>query len=142
VPGRIHLQTTVPERHVVAGDQAMLISLTRIAKGTTYTKLASNCYFGGSVVRWHGAFKDFITHMYETFFHKISGMSLEDWTLKGHIDSFRQILHSKLARTPTYVDIAAHEALGYQHITCVEVTLESFQPRSLLDQKTHTVIYF
>ena len=58
----------------------MIISLTRITKGTTYTNLASDCYFGGSVVHWHGDFKDFITNMYETFFHKISGMSLEDGT--------------------------------------------------------------
>ena len=104
----------------------MIISLTRIAKGTTCTNLVSDCYFLVSVLRWHGAFKDFITHMYETFFHKISGMSLKDWTSKGHIDSFRQILHRKLTRTPTAVDIAACEALGYQHITCVEVPLESF----------------
>ena len=120
----------------------MIISLTRITKGTTCTDLVSDCYFLGGVLHWHGAFKDFITHMYETFFHKISGMSLEDWTLKGHINSFRQILHRKLARTPTYFDIVANEALGYQDITCVEVPLESFRPWSLLDQKTHTVIYF
>jgi hypothetical protein len=66
------------QRYRFSGEELLIVCLTRIATGDPWTRLIPS-HFGGNARRWSIAFRWFINHIYITFYHKISGRSIEGW---------------------------------------------------------------
>ena len=63
--------------------------------------------FGGNHDFWGGAFKEFIDHIYYTFYHKISGDSMRNYTKKKY-QEFAGLIFNK-------VTIASKDLFEYEN---------------------------
>ncbi len=98
----LHLHWRIPERlqapnsrHQFDGEACFIICLFHMVKGTTFIDMSQQ-YFGGNprYMSWmHAAMID---HLYNTFYHKISGGSLEQW-IPSHLDQCRRLIHAKVS---------------------------------------------
>jgi hypothetical protein len=79
---RIPPRFTVHKTHHFDGEFILLLSLTYLASAENMKSLAYK--FGGNHDFWGGAFKEFIDHIYYTFYHKISGDSLRIYSKKKY----------------------------------------------------------
>ena len=78
---RIPPRFTVHKTHHFKGEFILLLSLTYLASAEDMKSLVYK--FGGNHDFWGGAFKEFIDHIYYTFYHKISGDSMRNYTKKN-----------------------------------------------------------
>jgi hypothetical protein len=89
-----------PTRCVFTGEEVLIVCLTRIATGDAFYDFIP-AKFGGSAAKWSYAFKWFIDHVFLTFYHKITGNSMLQWS--GYIDSFRTLIANKVAEVPVSI---------------------------------------
>ena len=59
--------------------------------------------FGRSSDDWHGLLAFFIDNIYSTFYHKITGNSLQMWTDSDTVDNFREVIWRKTRVSPCSV---------------------------------------
>jgi hypothetical protein len=79
---RIPPHFTVHKTHYFQGEFIFLLSLTYLASAENLKSLAYK--FGGNHDFWGGAFKEFIDHVYSTFYHKISGDSMRMYSTQKY----------------------------------------------------------
>ena len=82
----------LPCRNRFKTETIFIVSLTKIATGVPWVGLIRH-WFGGNPDHWCYAFAWFIDHLFVTFFHKISGGSMNQWM--GNIHDFRKTIHEK-----------------------------------------------
>jgi hypothetical protein len=87
-------------RWVFTGEEVLIVCLTRIATGDAFYDFIPS-KFGGAAPKWSDAFKWFIEHVFHTFYHKITGNSMLQWT--DHINFFRSVIANKVAEVPVSV---------------------------------------
>ena len=80
-PGNIRIA-----KHVFTSEEIFLFTLTWIARGETFVSMRDD--FGGDSNSYGYMVGFFIEHVFETFYHKISGDSMRMW--KDDIDEFRE----------------------------------------------------
>ena len=80
------------DRHGFTGEEAMLVYFHYIRTGTPFTRMAS--IFGGDPRRYTYYTRAITKHIYNHFYHKISGDSMQQWL--PFIGDFRQAIHDKL----------------------------------------------
>jgi hypothetical protein len=83
------------QRHRFTSEEILIVCLAKIATGIPWTRLIPD-NFGGDVRRWSWGFRWFINHLFVTFYHKISGRSIEIWL--DHIYEFKQAILDHLAQ--------------------------------------------
>jgi hypothetical protein len=112
-------------QHVFTGEEVLLVCLTCIATGDAFYDFIP-AKFGGSTPKWSIAFKWFIDHVFITFYHKITGNSMLQWT--GHIDSFQSVIAKKVAEVPVSVwrRVNGIETILTYAVTCDVATFHIF----------------
>ena len=85
VPREFHMEG----RYTFEAEECMLLYLTDIRKGEPYTELAKKT-FGGDPREFTYMVRAFTNHLYETFYHRISGNSMAYWI--PHINEFRHAI--------------------------------------------------
>jgi hypothetical protein len=129
---RLLLHLRMPERlpavagqYIFTGEEVLLVCLTRIATGNNFYDFIP-CKFGGSAAKWSIAFKWFIDHLFLTFYHKITGNSMLQWT--GHIIFFRSVIANKVAEVPVSIRriVNGIETTLTYSVTCDIATFRSF----------------
>jgi len=68
---------TARNRYVFTGEEMLIICLTRLATGLSWTQLSKDV-FGGNPRRWSPLFHRFVDFLFVDFYHKISGRSNRD----------------------------------------------------------------
>ncbi len=106
---RIPQVIIIPNHHRFTGEEVLIISLARLATGDPWTRLIPG-NFGGNVRRWSAAFRWFIEHIFITFYHKISGSSIEMWI--ADIFNFKQAILDRLAQPAHPIEIEYFEEEG------------------------------
>ena len=110
----------------------MLLYLTDLRKGDPYTRLARYTY-GGDPREFTYMTRAFTNHLYETFYHKISGNSMEYWI--PYINEFRRAIWRRLVSgnvtTTEYDEFEAEERETTRHY--VDVPFENFRIFGFLD---------
>ena len=81
---RIPPRFTVHETHHFSGEFALILSLTYLASAENLKSLTYK--FGGNHDFWGLVFKEFIEHVYSTFYNKITGDSLNFYSEKNYRD--------------------------------------------------------
>ena len=76
--------------YVWHGEEILLISLTRFALGENYSTMEDK--FGGNSARYPAAFWWFTRYTCKTFFHKISGDSMNMW-VENNLEEYRRVIH-------------------------------------------------
>jgi len=89
---------TTRNRYVFTGEEVLIVCLTRVATGMSWTQLSKDV-FGGNPRRWSPAFSWFVDFLFVNFYHKISGRSIEMWL--DELDNFKQAILNRLAQ-PTH----------------------------------------
>lgn len=88
---RVPNQFRSPHRHVFSGEECFMIYLYHLMTGTPFTKMADGI-FGGNPRYFTYMFNAMNDHLYTTFYHKISGISLECW-LPRNVHRFRRLVY-------------------------------------------------
>lgn len=78
-------------RHVFTGEECFLVYLFHLFRGTPFTEMARH-KFGGNPRYFTYMFNAMNDHLYVTFYHKISGVSLREW-LPDDVHHFRQLVY-------------------------------------------------
>ena len=78
------------------GEECFLIYLYHAIKGSPFTEMA-RFVFGGDPRRLSEANSLFIEHVYNKFYHKISGKSLQQW-LPSHLHLCRRLIYDDVMR--------------------------------------------
>ena len=81
-------------RHRFDGEACFIIFLYHMIKGSPFTEMS--VIFGGDPRKMSPMFEAMVDHMYETFYNKISGTSLDQW-IPEHLDLCRELIHNALA---------------------------------------------
>ena len=103
---RLPQKITVSRRqYSFTGEELLIISLARIAIGDPWYIIIPNS-FGGGLSRGSEGFEWFINCLYETFYHKISGNSMNDWM--DDMDEFRTVIHRKVTDLPCELETWAY----------------------------------
>jgi hypothetical protein len=88
------LHWRIPDRIVTngrctfTGEEMLTVCLSKTATGLSWTQLCKDT-FGGDPRQWSPGFKWFINHLFVTFYHKISGHSIEMWL--GELDNSNKL---------------------------------------------------
>jgi len=98
---RLHLHWRIPISFTnqggngmhMNGEECFLLYLCFIRKGEPYTTMAQ-LRFGGDPRRFSFAIHAIVQHLYDTFYHKISGNSMQQWLPSIH--AFRYAIWEKL----------------------------------------------
>ena len=85
-------------RHTYEGEECFLIFLYHLERGIPFTTMAGERAFGGDPRDMSKMFAAMVDHLYETFYHKISGTSLEQW-LPHRLRDCRRLIHNRLVDT-------------------------------------------
>ena len=86
---------TARNRYVFTGEEMLIVCLTRLATGWSWTQLSKDV-FGGNPRRWSPLFHWFVDFLFVNFYHKISGRSIEMWL--DQLDEFKQAILNRLAQ--------------------------------------------
>ena len=85
------------------------LPLFHMVKGTTFIDMSQR-YFGGNNPRYMSLMHEaMINHLYETFYYKISGKSLDQW-IPTCLEQCRRLIHTKLQN-----EIDTHEVTKWCH---------------------------
>jgi hypothetical protein len=86
--------------------------------------------FGGEVRSWSFPFHWFADHLFVTFFHKISGWSIEGWI--GHMDVFNRLILGCLAKPAHPFEVEFDNQLAHpQYI--IECPIDSWRVFGFID---------
>jgi hypothetical protein len=97
----LYLHWRVPDEfhegghYTFEGEECMLVFLADLRKGQPFTWMAKYV-FGGDPREYTFMVRAFTNHLYETFYHKISGNSMEYWI--PHVHDFRRAIWNRLVR--------------------------------------------
>ena len=129
---RIPDQFRSPNRHIFSGEECFIIFLYHIMNGTPFTNMARQ-EFGGDPRYFTYMWNAMNDHLYETFYHKISGTSLSQW-VPHQVNHFRRLIHSALqdgaierTRRDDNGDVAEQEIIR------LDFLLETFRIIGFLD---------
>ena len=93
VPNLLRVVESGRYAYFVTGEEAMLIYINRLMHGNRFRCMMA--VFGGDGVRRYGfIIRSFVDHLYDNFYHKISGNSLAMYV--EHVDTFRHAIWSAL----------------------------------------------
>jgi hypothetical protein len=106
IPDRI----VTNNRYSFTGEEILVVCLSKIATGLSWTQLCKDT-FGGEPRRWSLGFKWFINHLFVTFYHKISGRSIELWL--GDMDNFKHAILDRLAQPAYPFEVEYFEDIGH-----------------------------
>lgn len=129
---RIPDQFRLPNRRVFSGEECFLIYLHHIMNGTPYTSMARSD-FGGDPRSFTYMWTAMNDHLYENFFHKISGTSLSQW-LPHQVDHFRSLIHNALQDGA--IQVTRHDADGdvaEQELILLDFPFETFRIFGFMD---------
>ena len=87
--------------------------------------------FGGRSGDWHNLFGIFIKHLYTTFYHKITGNSLSQWTAPATVENFRRMIWSKLKVSPCQVEKWLNGDIN--HLDIIDIAFELFRSFGFID---------
>jgi hypothetical protein len=93
IPDRIPTE----HRYCFTGEEMLVVCLSKIATGLSWTQS-------------HG-FKWFINHLFVTFYHKISGRSIELWL--GDMENFKQAILDRLAEPAHPIEADYFDDIGH-----------------------------
>lgn len=79
--------------YLFTGEEAMLIYFHYIRTATPFTRSARHV-FGGDPRRFTLYIRSMVEHLYNTFYHRISGYSMVQWM--PYVNQFRRAIHDKL----------------------------------------------
>ena len=106
---RLHRLWHIPDifrierrRNVAPGETVMIVSLTYLALGEPWYRLIPN-YFGGDPREWGSFFKLFINHLYQKFYHRISGDSLRWFMRRQHL--YRRSLWEQITNVERMTEV-------------------------------------
>ena len=126
---RIPNTVAIGPRYRFSGEELLIVCLTRFATGDPWTRLIPS-HFGGEVRRWSFAFRWFVDHLFITFFHKISGRSIEGWI--GHMDVFKRSILGRLAKPAHPFEVEFDNQLAHpQYI--IECPIDSWRVFGFID---------
>uniref|UniRef100_A0A7S2PXA2 DDE Tnp4 domain-containing protein n=1 Tax=Skeletonema marinoi TaxID=267567 RepID=A0A7S2PXA2_9STRA len=118
-------------RHRFEGEACFIIFMYHMIKGSPFTEMS--LIFGGDPRKMSPMFEAMVNHMYETFYHKISGTSMNQW-IPQHLDLCRELMYNALSRgaieetvydndgNPVDVDLLLHH-----------FDFDSFRPFGVMD---------
>ena len=98
---RLPQKVVTARRYAFTGEELLIICLARIATGDPWCRLIPG-NFGGGISRWSSGFEWFINYLFETFYHKISGKSMNMWV--DDMDEFRTVIHRKVTDIPCEIE--------------------------------------
>jgi hypothetical protein len=114
-------------RRHFSGEEVLVVALTRIATGLSFLAMVN--IFGGNPREYSTIFHWFVEYIFTTFYHKISGRSLEMWL--GQIDAFRDLIRTRMSKPPTPEEVAIDPTLEFVQI--LEIAIEFFRIFGFLD---------
>jgi hypothetical protein len=131
----VHLRVpenfTTSSHHVYTGEECFIIFLYHMNKGVPFTDMA-RYPFGGDPRRFSEMKELMIDHLYMTFYHKISGRSLDQW-IPAHLNTCRRLIYDALST-------GAIEEIDYENGEVIDTRLirhhfdfDSFRPFGFLD---------
>jgi len=94
---RIPDKIVTEHRYCFTGEEMLVVCLSKIATGLSWTQS-------------HG-FKWFINHLFVTFYHKISGRSIELWL--GDMENFKQAILDRLAEPAHPIEADYFDDIGH-----------------------------
>jgi hypothetical protein len=116
-------------RYRFSGEEILIICLSRLATGDPWTRLIPS-HFGGDPRRWSVAFCWFIDHLFVSFYHKISGQSIEGWI--DQIYEFKKSILGRLAKPAHPFEVEFNNELAQpQYI--IECPIDSWRVFGFLD---------
>ena len=128
---RVPPTLTASTRQSYGGEECFIIFMFHMIKGIPFTEMARHT-FGGDPRRLSEMHHLMINHLYMTFYHKISGTSLEQW-IPVHLSRCRRLIYDALAD-------GALEEVEYENGEEVERRLiyhhfdfDTFRPFGFLD---------
>ena len=119
-------------RHQFLGEECLLHYLVFNRSGETKLRLSRN-YFGGDPRRFSYSIRIMTNHIYENFYHKISGDSMRQWI--PYIDQFRHAIWTKI-NDGYSVEESVDPSNNANNITryiSINIPFESFRIFSFLD---------
>ena len=90
---RLPSKFTVHNTHHFSSEFVLILSLTYLASAENLKSLTYK--FGGNHDFWGLVFKEFIEHLYSTFYHKISGDSLRFFP-KKNFEEFSSLIYCRI----------------------------------------------
>lgn len=103
---------------VFTGEAALLVYLHQLRHGHSYTTMAGEDTFGGDPRRMTYMVRAAVHHIYNNFYHKISGRSMSMWT--PWINIFRYAIWLKLV-DGAVLEVARETADGWANVHHVNV---------------------
>ena len=92
---RIPDTLTTSTRHSYGGEECFIIMLFHMIRGSPFTEMARQI-FGGDPRHLSLMFDLMVTHLYITFYNKISGTSLDQW-IPTHVNRCRRLIYDSLS---------------------------------------------
>jgi hypothetical protein len=129
---RIPNDIVTEQRYRFSGEEILIVCLAKVATGDTWTRLIPG-YFGGDVRRWSKGFRWFVDHLFTTFYHKISGESIELWL--GQIEVFKQAILNHLTQPahPIERDLFVEEGHPERAQYIIQCPIESWRVYGFID---------
>jgi hypothetical protein len=106
IPDRI----VTDHRYCFTGEEILVVCLSKNATGLSWMQLCKDT-FRGDPRRWSHGFKWFINHLFVTFYHKISGCSIELWL--GDMENFKQAILDRLAEPAQPIEADYFDDIGH-----------------------------
>ena len=128
IPNRLRARHS---RHIFQGQECFIVFLFRLIKGVPFTEMARH-YFGGdprSLSKMHEAM---IHHLYENFYNKISGTSLEQW-IPRYVHQCRWLIHNAVCEGALEVSHFINGEEVTQELILHHFDFNSFRPFGFLD---------
>jgi hypothetical protein len=91
---RVPVEFRSASRHVFSGEECFIIFLYHLCRGQPFTVMARD-HFGGDPRDFSKMCELMIDYLYEKFYNKISGTSLDQW-LPEYLDNCRQLIFDAL----------------------------------------------
>ena len=119
-------------RYRFTGEECLLHYLLFNRIGETKLRMSTN-YFGGDPRRFTYSIRIMTRHIYNTFYHKISGDSMRMWM--PYVDSFRMAIWSKIGEKCTVEETAvtgdvSNNTTRYVYLT---IPFDSFRVFGFID---------
>ena len=109
----------VGQRTRFTGQEVLICFLCWLHQGMTFIELAA-FVFGGDSRDFSYMMKCAVKHIYITFYHKVSGCSLEFWM--DYLNDFRAAIFNRLTSFPEWWEIVSEPELAGP----MDLSLDSF----------------
>ena len=119
---------TVHQTHHFDSEFVLLLTLSYFANGENLSTL--KCKFGGNPDFFTSVIKVLVQHLFELFYHRISGDSLSFYTEKD-FRSFAEVIYERVKISPKEVD--KYEKGLIDEIKEIQMSLSQFRPLGNID---------